>query len=457
MKVVTLLLTLAVSGPQSAPVEQVEATRPEIRKSFVIPAVEIVLLDAAINAVGRRLYTDGSFDVTPASVRRNLRGPWVVDDDPFQVNQVGHPYQGAMYHGAARSAGLNYWQSAAYTFAGSALWEVAGETTPPSINDQVASGIAGSFLGEALFRTANLLIDKSGGDVGVGRGLLVLLLSPPTGVNRAVFGDRFDGVFPTRDPAYDVRVHVGAETPLQWISGPGAGRRYDAVIDLFMEYGLPARMGYAYDRPFDLFSLQVTATSANLQSLATRGVLAGHRYGAGKDGGGVWGVFGSFDYFAPRIFTVSSTAVSFGTTVQAWASHAMAVQATGTVGVGYVAAQTVNGLSDKYYRYGLAPQALASLRVVGGDRVSIDLNARPFLVSNVAGFDRRGRDLILLGDASVGLRLYRRNALTVRYQLSRRTTSLPPSPAAVQHRETLAVFYTLVGPQRFGAVKKISQ
>jgi hypothetical protein len=454
MKVVTLLLALSIGGPQSAQVDQPDATRPEIRKSFLTPAVEIVLLDSVINAFGRRAYEDGSFDVTPASIRRNLHTPWVVDDDPFQVNQVLHPYQGAMYHSAARSAGLNYWQSAAYTFAGSALWEIAGETTPPSVNDQIASGIAGSFLGEALFRTANLLIDKSGGDVGVGRGLLVLLLSPPTGVNRAVFGDRFDGVFPTRDPAYDVRVHFGAESPLQWVEQPGADRRYDAVIDLFMEYGVPGKPGYHYGRPFDLFSLQATATSANLQSLATRGLLAGGRYDAGKDGGGAWGLFGSFDYFAPRIFRVSSTALSFGTTVQAWASHGMAVQATTTIGVGYVAAQTVNGATDRDYRYGLAPQALASLRVIGGDRLSIDLNARPFVVSNVAGFDQHGRDLILLGDASVGLRLYRRNALTVRYQLSRRTASLPGSRTVVQQRETIGVFYTLVGPQRFGALRK---
>jgi len=455
MRVVTLLLTLAVGGPQSPPVQQtVDSARPEIRKSFLTPAVEIILLDSAINAFGRRTYDDGSFDVTPATIRRNLRGPWVVDDDPFQVNQVMHPYQGAMYHSAARSAGLNYWQSAAYTFAGSAMWEIAGETTPPSINDQVASGIAGSFLGEALFRTANLLIDKSGGDVGAGRGLLVLLLSPPTAVNRAVFGNRFDGVFPTRDPAYDVRVHFGAETPLQWVAEPGAGRRHDAVIDLFIEYGLPGKSGYHYGRPFDLFSLQATATSANIQSLATRGLIGGGRFDAGQDGGGAWGLFGSFDYFAPRIFRVSSTALSFGTTLQVWASRAVAVQTTGTLGLGYVAAQTVNGVTDRDYRYGLAPQALASLRVVGGDRLSIDLNARPFVVSNVAGFDQRGRDLILLGDASLGFRVYRRNAITVRYQLSRRTASLPGSPTVVQQRETVGVFYTLVGPQRFGAVRK---
>ena len=37
---------------------------------------------------------------------------WVVDQDPFAINQLGHPYQGSMFHGFARSAGLNYWEVA---------------------------------------------------------------------------------------------------------------------------------------------------------------------------------------------------------------------------------------------------------------------------------------------------------------------------------------------------------
>src|SRR5205809_1107108 len=82
------------------------------------------------------------------TIRHNLRGPWVVDHDPFSVNQFPHPYQGSMYHGFARSAGLTFWESFANTFAGSLLWEIAGETTPPPQNDQTASGIGGSFLGE---------------------------------------------------------------------------------------------------------------------------------------------------------------------------------------------------------------------------------------------------------------------------------------------------------------------
>src|SRR5688572_19200965 len=140
-------------------------------KSYVLPVIEIVAMDAGINRAGSFLLEPETFDVTMASIRRNLRGPWVVDDDPFQVNQFGHPYQGAMYHGIARSNGLGYWPSAIYTFAGSAMWEIAGETTAPSFNDQIASGIAGSFLGEPLFRVSRLLLERSDDGPGACRGL----------------------------------------------------------------------------------------------------------------------------------------------------------------------------------------------------------------------------------------------------------------------------------------------
>jgi hypothetical protein len=68
-----------------------------------------------------------------------------------------------MYHGFARSAGLNYWESLIYTNVGSFLWETGGETTNPSINDQFAGGIGESFFGEALFRMAGLVLEGDGG------------------------------------------------------------------------------------------------------------------------------------------------------------------------------------------------------------------------------------------------------------------------------------------------------
>ena len=101
-------------------------------KSYSIPALEIVGFDFLLNQFNRHYFRGNDYDTDLKTIRRNLRSSWVTDDDPFKINQLGHPYQGSMYHGFARSAGLNYWESLGYTVAGSAMWEVAGETTPPS-------------------------------------------------------------------------------------------------------------------------------------------------------------------------------------------------------------------------------------------------------------------------------------------------------------------------------------
>jgi hypothetical protein len=133
------------------------------RKSYSIPALEILGFEFLLNQYNRR-DVSSEYKSTLSSFNRNLHSSWFVDDDPFRTNQLGHPYAGSIYHGFARSAGLNYWEALAYTFAGSALWETAGETVPPSRNDQINTGIGGSFLGEALFRLSRLMIEH-GGDV----------------------------------------------------------------------------------------------------------------------------------------------------------------------------------------------------------------------------------------------------------------------------------------------------
>src|SRR3954469_3582001 len=97
-------------------------------KSYAIPAGEILVFQFLLNRINRRIYGD-DYAVTMDTIKRNLQHGWVVDDDPFKINQLGHPYQGSMYHGFARSAGLGFWESFGYTFAGSMVWEYAGETT----------------------------------------------------------------------------------------------------------------------------------------------------------------------------------------------------------------------------------------------------------------------------------------------------------------------------------------
>ncbi|HEU4923989.1 MAG TPA: DUF3943 domain-containing protein, partial [Burkholderiales bacterium] len=422
----------------------------EAHKSYWIPALEIIGFDLLLNQFNRRYFEGDDFSTSASSVKRNLESGWVVDGDPYDINQLGHPYQGSMYHGFARSAGLGYWPSLAYTFAGSWFWEIAGETTAPSINDQIASGIGGSFLGEALFRMSSLVLEKGTGVPRFWRELGAAVVSPPTGFNRLAFGERFDTVFSSRNPAYYSRFSLALSGTTQ--NDPGTStklERGELLADFSLDYGLPGKPGYAYRRPFDYFAFQITASSANaVENVLLRGLLLGDEYQAGRSYRGVWGLYGSYDYIAPQIYRVSSTAVSLGTTAEWRLSRTLSLQGTALAGAGYAAVGTMQGSSDEYH-YGIAPQALLALRLIFGDRASLDLTGREYFVGKAAAADIGGHDNIVRVDAALTVRLYRQQAVAVRYLHNRRDASFPAGDLT-QTRATLGIFYVMLGHDRFG-------
>ena len=426
----------------------------EARKSYVIPALEILGFELLLNGVNRNSGNGADYKSNLSTIRHNLHSSWVTDTDPFKTNQLGHPYQGSMYHGFARSAGLSYWESSAYTFLGSALWEIAGEKTPPSRNDQVASGVGGSFLGEVLFRLSNLVLEHDNIPL-LWREVGAAVVSPSTGLNRLAFGDRFKTVFPSHDPIYYSRLQIGFSGSAQNETGSSTTklRRNEALIDYAIDYGLPGKPGYTYTRPFDYFSFQATASSANgAENLMTRGLLVGRDYGLGETYRGVWGLYGSYDYIAPQTYRVSSTALSLGTTGQWWLSDSIAVQGTALTGIGYAAVGTTRSTAENDYHYGLAPQALVALRFIFGDRASIDLTGREYFVSRVAAGGQGGHDNIARLDASFTVRIYQRHGIALRYLANRRDASYPIVGDSSQTRGTIGIFYTFLGHERFGAV-----
>ena len=119
-------------------------------------------------------------------------------------------------------------------------------------------------------------------------------------------------------------------------------KRTESRVDLSIDYGLPGKPGYTYTRPFDYFNFQIIASSANgVESVNTRGLLYGKEYEAGPNYRGVWGLYGSYDYLAPQLFQVSSTALSVGTTGQWGANSPVQLQGTALLGVGYTAVGTI--------------------------------------------------------------------------------------------------------------------
>ncbi|WP_051971767.1 DUF3943 domain-containing protein [Massilia sp. 9096] len=422
-------------------------------KGYGAAALEILGFQVALNRFDNA-FAGPDYHVTLGTIRRNLHSSWVVDRDPFEVNQLGHPYQGSVYYNIARSNGLNFWESMGYAFGGSAVWEVAGESTRPSRNDQITTSFGGTFLGEALYRMANLVMEQGYGLDPGERALAMGVISPALFVNRSMRPGRGSDLFASNNPALYWRWQAGAGTAIKTEAGPAATpARTEAAVDFLLDYGLPGKPGYEYRRPFDYFRFQLRAsTLGGIETLGTRGLLFGGPYAAGSDLRGILGIYGSYDYIAPQLFRVASTAVSLGSNAQWRMSDALVLQGHASGGMGYTSTGTVRGTSDREYNYGFAPEAMVSLRLVMGNNLLLDTTAREFFNGRLSNSETGGTDRVVRADASLTWRISGNHALALRYITSRRNFDFPDVTAGHQRRDTLGLYYVYQEAKGFGVV-----
>lgn len=423
-------------------------------KSYGAAALEILGFQLALNRVDHAFVRPDDYDVSVGSIRRNLHSSWVVDRDPFKINQLGHPYQGSVYFGLARSNGLTFWESMGYAFAGSAVWEIAGETTTPSRNDQITTSFGGSFLGEALYRMANLVLDEGYGLSPQWREVAAAAVSPPLGFNRHVAGGRRAAPWVSNSPAIWGRLQLGAGGITSSNVGPSlAPRRNEVAADFALDYGLPGQPGYTWRRPYDYFLFRVRMSNVQgVESLASRGMLFGAPYGFGRSLNGIAGLYGSYDYLAPQLFRVASTGLSLGSNAQLWLSDHYALQGHASAGIGYTSTGTNRASTSGQYHYGFAPQAMLMLRLIGVDRFAFELSALEFFDGKLTSPGSDGADRVFRGDASLTWRVTGHHAVTLKYLTSRRTFAFESVPERQQRRDTVGLYYTYQFARAFGAV-----
>ncbi len=337
---------------------------------------------------------------------------------------------------------------------GSYLWEMGGETDRPSINDQIMSGVAGVFLGEPLFRLASLVLEKGGENPGFWRELHAAFISPPTGFNRLVFGDRFASVFPSHDPARFWRVDLGGSAITHSTGNVTGVAKETAVASFSLDYGLPGKPGYSYERPFDYFRLELAANTGPTdipEAVTSRGLLFGSDYEVGEAYRGVWGLYGSYDYISPHTFRVSTAALSIGTTAQWWLSRLMALQFSALTGVGYGAGGIVPGATPDYHHGGDA-QGLLSLRLILGDLAMLEFTQRQYYICQFGAGTPPGNELLGRSEAGLTVRISGRHAVALKF-LSATREEYVPHLHNRQTMDTITLSYTLLSDKNFGAVE----
>ncbi|NOZ74664.1 MAG: DUF3943 domain-containing protein, partial [FCB group bacterium] len=288
------LLTMVEAVPDS-----LTAVHP--RRNAVAQALGV---DFGLWAVNNYVTRQPWARISMESFRNNIRHGWVMDEDEFDVNQFGHPYQGALVFTAARAQGLDFWQSIPYPILSSFIWEIGLETEYPSINDMITTPLSGITYGEITHRLSLLLLEEP----GKGRNVLAFLVNPSQGMNRLFGNDHLHQ--PATAKKYNGGLSLGAGSFL-WEESDLLFPRQFARFHIF--YGDPydARA----DDPFDFFTLVGIVNFGRrgaVNEVYSSGLLKSFSIVKRTSWSRMMGLFKNYDYMNHDDFKVSSTSLGPG-------------------------------------------------------------------------------------------------------------------------------------------------
>lgn len=259
-------------------------------RSHLVPVLEVVGIEVAANLVSQAAGREWA-RISLDSMRANLTGEWIYDDDIFSVNQLGHPYGGALLYNAARSSGLGFWTSSAYAFTGSLAWETLMETNQPSINDQLTTSIGGALIGEALHRFGMAVRWGGGAAPSWPRRTLAAVIDPMGATNRLAFGERW-----RRSPPPRMHAYLGAGYS-RTLAGPDGGPLH---LEIGVSHGLPSDPRFEPRKPFHHFDLRGELDLGGDEDVSgfldIRGMVVGRATGDARRRT-LWGLYGTYDYW----------------------------------------------------------------------------------------------------------------------------------------------------------------
>ena len=267
-------------------------------------ALEAFAINVGVQCFDQFVMNEEFAKISFHSIKHNIETGFVWDNDQFSTNLFAHPYHGGLYFNAARSHGMNFWESVPYSFCGSLMWETTCEIEPPAINDLMATTFGGVAIGEVTHRVSNLVFDdRLSGFPRFMREFLGTLICPIKGLNRILSGDAWR----VRGKYY--KYHDYQRSPVSFSSS--AGYRYLADNNtLFRGEGNPyVRFNLVYGdpfdgettKPYDYFTLDATFGLSSNQPLITGLHLLGRLWSVpvevSKGTEMEFGIFQHFNYY----------------------------------------------------------------------------------------------------------------------------------------------------------------
>lgn len=236
------------------------------RKHFWVAAGEVIALELIPNYFNHHVADDTTAVLSGTSFRRNIQRGFEWDPNNLATNMFAHPYHGNVYYNTGRSNGYNFWESQAFAFAGSFIWEMFGENNRGAINDWAMTSLGGITIGEALHRAAIMVRDNEAR--GVGRAFSELggfFIDPVGGFSRAIRGEfsKYGPNPPDRFPSsWGSSITLGFRAVAE-------GRLTDAeqatgYFQFRANYGDPMR---DFARPFDAFYLNLQLNGSDASTI----------------------------------------------------------------------------------------------------------------------------------------------------------------------------------------------
>ena len=276
-----------------------------VKKRYWLAAAEVTGINVGVHLFDRFVIKSDFAQTTFKTLKRNFTDGMVWDNDFFTTNMFAHPYHGGLYFNAARTNGLTFWESAAYSLGGSLMWEFLGETEPPAINDVFATSMGGMAIGEMTHRLSRTILDdRDRGSLRFWREAAAFIVNPIQGLHRIVTGDAWR----VRHDHY--RYHNYEELPIdvslsagwRYLADDGALFRgvHAPYLNMTLSYGTPVD-GERHTKPYDFFDFETNFAIGGGQPMINSLQILGRLWSMPildkNDMSGEFGIYQHFNYY----------------------------------------------------------------------------------------------------------------------------------------------------------------